>query len=189
MDIFVIDIRASFVRPRIARSNQQRKERKVRSYVRLWDSRAQWNYALYRIGGRLPRCYMGRPRRHTRVYAHTQTCSVHARSDRTMDERYSIAVCRICSLCRDHVLVLIRAPDKIALCYRGSCLRDSKEKGRERGRKERERKKENPHCTGALLPMAFSPFCPPLHPRPYPRILLRKKDSMFCVKIREHLWK
>lgn len=61
-------------------------------------------------------------------------CSVHARSDRTMDGRYSIAVCRICSLCRDHVLVLIRAPDKIALCYRGSCLRDSREKERERRR-------------------------------------------------------
>ena len=31
-------------------------------------------------------------------------------------------VCRICSLCRGHVLVLIRAPDKIALCYQDSCL-------------------------------------------------------------------
>lgn len=127
--------RHSFARARIARSNQQRKERKVRSYVRLWDSRAQWNYALYRIGGRLPRCYMGWPRRHTRVCVCTHVqCSVHARSDRTMDGRYSIAVCRICSLCRDHVLVLIRAPDKIALCYRGSCLRDSREKERERKR-------------------------------------------------------
>jgi len=101
---------------------------------------------------------------HARVCAHTnEQC---ARAQRQDDGRaiYSIAVCRICSLCRDHVLVLIRAPDKIALCYRGSCLRDSKEKGGERGREgERERKKEN-HCTGALLPMAFPPFCPPLHP-------------------------
>lgn len=64
-------------------------------------------------------------------HAHGRAARARAQRDRT-DGRYSIAVCRICSLCRDHVLVLIRAPDKIALCYRGSCLRDPRE--RERGR-------------------------------------------------------
>lgn len=123
---------------------------------------------------------------HARVCAHTnEQC---ARAQRQDDGRaiYSIAVCRICSLCRDHVLVLIRAPDKIALCYRGSCLRDSKEKGGERGREgEREKEREPLHrCAFTYGLPSVLPSASPFVPRPYPRILfLREKDSMFCVKI------
>jgi len=86
---------------------------------------------LYRIWATAAECYMGKAlATHACTYMPTRARSVHACSDRTTDERYSIAVCRICSLCRDHILVLIRAPDKIALCYRGSCLRDPRENHR-----------------------------------------------------------
>lgn len=96
------------------------------TFVCLWGSRerAQWNYALSYLDGRV---LYGESLGDTRMYMPTRVCSVHARSGRTTDGRYSIAVCRICSLCWDHILVLIRVPDKIALCYRGSCLRDSRE--------------------------------------------------------------
>lgn len=103
-------------------SNRQWKERKVQSCV--WGSSESTMELCSIVSGR-PSAIWGKSRRHTRAY--TRACSVHARSDRTTDGRYSIAVCRICSLCRDHILVLIRAPDKIALCYRGSCLRDPRE--------------------------------------------------------------
>lgn len=118
---------------RIACSNRQWKERKVRSCVRLWGSRESTMElcSLSYLGG-CGRVLYGESLGDTRVYMPTRACSVHARSDRTTDGRYSIAVCRICSLCRDHILVLIRAPDKIALCYRGSCLRDPRESERER---------------------------------------------------------
>lgn len=123
-----MDIRSrywSMLLARITCSNRQWKERKVQSCVCLWGSRESTMELCSIVSGR-PRVLYGESLgRHTRVY--TRACSVHVRSDRTTDGRYSIAVCRICSLCRDHILVLIRAPDKIALCYRGSCLRDPRE--------------------------------------------------------------
>jgi len=87
---------------------------------------------LYRIWATAAECYMGKA---LATHACAPMC-LHERAactraaTETTDGRYSIAVCRICSLCRDHILVLIRAPDKIALCYRGSCLRDPRENHR-----------------------------------------------------------
>lgn len=125
-----MDIRSrysSMLLARIACSNRQWKERKVWFAFGIREREREQEHnriMLYRIW---TAALYGESLGDTRVCMPTRACSVHARSDRTTDGRYSIAVCRICSLCRDHILVLIRAPDKIALCYRGSCLRDPRE--------------------------------------------------------------
>lgn len=118
---FVVDTWACYSLESHALIDNGWREKYIRAFAFGVRERAQWNYALSYLDGRV---LYGESLGDTRVYMPTRVCSVHARSNRTTDERYSIAVCRICSLCWDHILVLIRAPDKIALCYRGSCLRE-----------------------------------------------------------------
>jgi len=125
-------------------------------------ARAQWNYVLSYRGG-YATCCMGRPR--TREYAPRTWACRRVRAQRQNDGRpgdIASRLCRICPLCRDHVLLLIRAPDKIALCYRGSCLRNPRERERER---EREGERERGRTTIALtcgLPSACRILFAPL---------------------------
>lgn len=162
-------------RARIACSNRQRKRREVAAAtcVRLRPPPQHNGIMLYRIGAAATALVLhgGSQGDNTRVCAHGRAARARAQRDRT-DGRYSIAVCRICSLCRDHVLVLIRALDKIALCYRGSCLRDPG--GREREREEqRERERKAP---SVLLPTA----CPP--PRSSSLRPSRAYSSLSCER-------
>lgn len=175
----------SFARE-IARSNRQR-----RGKCRAWSARSPPGFERQReregtmelcsiVSGRLrPRATWGGHGDNTRVCARVHGRATRARAQRDgTDGRYSIAVCRICSLCRDHVLVLIRAPDKIALCYRGSCLRDPREK--------RERERENHHTGAFTYSLSSDSFLfpsPSLRPsRAYPRVLPREENGTRRVR-------